>query len=32
VMGPAASGRPFTLKKTYKIEAKEVNEITVVVE
>jgi len=32
VIGPAASGRPFTLKKTYKVEAKEVNEITVVVE
>ena len=30
---PLGGGRPeFTLKKTYKIEAKENNEITVVVE
>ncbi len=30
--GMPGGGRPFTLKKTYKIAAKEVNEITVVVE
>ena len=32
MLGVAAAGRPFTLKKTYKVEAKESNEITVVVE
>jgi hypothetical protein len=32
VGGPAGSGRPFTLRKTYRIEAKDNSEITVVVE